>query len=366
MTNTATQTTSNGPHATPASESTNSFARPARGGVSFVHPLAGQTHRGEALGAGDRRTDVLRLVGGFEPAGKSGHIQEGCPMNRSRHPRPGSVYRALAVLVSLALSARRPAQRAAKDVMGLLRPLRGRRAACLVASVGLVALVAAGCGGQADIPGGQIAAGKTTPETNGLERQSAAEVRQAAAVALKAARSVQMTMTGRQAGQPLRFEVRSQGESSMGTMEFEGLRFEGILIGHTSYLKGDRSSWMKTGAPRPLVQLLAGHWVTGAEDMVKLDGFTRDEMAAALTESNVSLKPRVEQTTLDGQKAVVISYGNGTKIYVANTGRPYPLRFELPLSFRVVFTDYEANFRIAKPADSVDMTDVMREGSVVA
>ena len=60
MTNTATQTTSNGPHATPASESTNSFARPARGGVSFVHPLAGQTHRGEAKSV-TRRDQPLQL-----------------------------------------------------------------------------------------------------------------------------------------------------------------------------------------------------------------------------------------------------------------------------------------------------------------
>jgi hypothetical protein len=246
--------------------------------------------------------------------------------------------------------------------MSLLRTLWGRRAACRAASVGLVALVAVGCGGGADTADHQIAASKATTETNGLEKQSAAEVRRAAAAALKAARSVHMTMTGRQAGLPLRFDVRSQGDSSRGRMAFKGVRFEGILIGRTSYMKGDRSSWMRAGAPKPLAQLLAGHWVTGAEDVVKLKGFTRAEMAAPLTESDVSLEPEVEQTTLDGQKVVVVSYRNGAKLYVANTGRPYPLRVELPSGDRVVFTDYGADFRITRPADSVDITDFTRPG----
>src|SRR6266581_2336356 len=131
--------------------------------------------------------------------------------------------------------------------MSRLRTRWGRRAACVAASVGLVALVAGGCGGGADTAHYQSAPSRTTAETNGLEKKSAADVLRAAAAALKAAKSVHMTMTGRQAGQPLRFDVRSQGHSSMGTMAFEGLRFDAILIGDTSYMKGDRSSWIKVG-----------------------------------------------------------------------------------------------------------------------
>lgn len=122
-------------------------------------------------------------------------------------------------------------------------------------------------------------------------------------------------------------------------------------------MKGDRSSWIKAGAPKPLAQLLAGHWVTGAE---KLTGFTRDEMAAPLTKPDEPPKPQVEQATLDGQKVVVVSFRNGAKGYVANNGRPYPLRLDLLRGGRVVFADYGADFPITKPADSVDITDFMR------
>jgi hypothetical protein len=244
--------------------------------------------------------------------------------------------------------------------MGLLPTLWGRRGARAAALAGLVALDAVGCGGGAGTFYDQNTAGNTTTATNGLEKKSAAEVLRAAAAALKAAKSVRMTMTGRQAGQPLRFEVRSQGASSRGTMAFEGLRFEGILVGGTSYMKGDRSSWMKAGASKRLAQMLAGRWVTGADDVVKLGGFTREEMAASLTKPDEPLKPQVEQATLDGEKVVVVSFRNGAKGYVANTGRPYPLRFDLLRGGRVVFTAYGSDFHITKPAGSIDITDLVR------
>ena len=59
---------------------------------------------------------------------------------------------------------------------------------------------------------------------------------------------------------------------------------------------------------------------------------------------------------MNGRKVVVVSWRNGSKLYVANTGPAYPLREEFKGNnpVRVVFSEYNVPLDIAAPSNAID------------
>lgn len=230
-----------------------------------------------------------------------------------------------------------------------------RRAAGLAVMVALVALVTSGCGGGTKTGGPPT----TATQTNGLEKQSPAQVQQAAAAALKAAKSVHVRGTALNQGKPLQADLRIQGNASSGTMEMQGVKTEIITIGSTTYLKTDQQTWKTLRVPAAAAQLLADRWVkTRPEQVTGVTGFSLDNLAAQLVKNDSPWESKVEQTTLGGNKVVVLSQQDGSKLYVANTGPPYPLRGEEKGSNagRTDFTEYGADFHITAPSNAVDIS----------
>jgi hypothetical protein len=245
--------------------------------------------------------------------------------------------------------------------------IANRGAARLAVMVALVALVTSGCGGGTKTSDTQTTATQTTAtqanatQTNGLETQSPAQVRQAAAAALKAAKSVHVAGAAINNGKPVRADLRIQGNASSGTMELEGVKLEIITVGGTTYLKADQQTWATLGVPAAAGQRLADRWVkTRPQQVTGVTGFSLDNLAAQLMKGDSPWEPTVEQTTLDGNKVVVISQQDGSKLYVANTGPPYPLRGEEKgaNAGRTDFTEYGADFHITAPANAMDTGEV--------
>ncbi len=230
------------------------------------------------------------------------------------------------------------------------------RIARLAVIAALIALATSGCGGG----GTKTNTARTeATQTNGLEKKSAAQVEQNAAAALKAAKSVHVTGTGRSQGKPQRVDLRIQGNSGSGTIETADGVLEITTVGADTYLKADQRAWQAMGAPPSLQRLASGRWVKlGAQQTSSVEGWSLDSLAAQLTKNDSPLQPRVEQATLDGNKAVVLSQQNGSKLYVANTGLAYPLRMELKGTDtgRLDFTEYGSDFHITAPSGAVDLS----------
>ncbi len=215
------------------------------------------------------------------------------------------------------------------------------RHTCVAVAVAIGVLVAGGCGSGA--------------HTNGLEKKSATQVQQAAAGALKAAKSVHLTGTGRSDNTPVRLDLRIQGQASAGTIGLAaGTQYEITAIANDVYIKADRRGWQALGAPAAM-QNLAGRWVK-VPDHRNLEGFSLDALAAQLIKPDSPVEPKVDQTRLDGKKVVVISQQNGSKLYVANTGPAYPLRgdYKGPDAGRLDFTEYGVDFHITAPSYAVN------------
>ncbi len=228
-----------------------------------------------------------------------------------------------------------------------------------VAAMGaLVSFAASGCGGA------RITAGTV----NGLQNKTGAEVARDAAGAIGNARSVHVTgviFSPRQ-----RYDVRIQGSDAGGTMTMPGGPAEIIIIGSkTSLANPNPDIYLKAG-PQVLKKLfgtsapvhyLAGRWLKLPQSSAAWlpgYGFHLSDFTAALDTFLSPPGPTVRQATLGGRKVVVVSYRDGSKLYVANTGPAYPLRWDDngPGAGWADFTEYGADFHIAAPGNAVNLT----------
>jgi hypothetical protein len=228
-----------------------------------------------------------------------------------------------------------------------------RRAFALTAATAMAALIAvaaSACGGTTTTSRAATTSGTAT---NGLENKSPADVLQAAAAALAAAKSVHIV--GTRPG--VRFDARVQGDSSTGTITKGGVHFRFTKIGNDFYFETDQAGLKKLGAPLAVQQLGADRWFKGDDSQHITSGLTIADLASQLTAHHGDLVPIVRQATINGSKVVVISAVNGSKLYIANTGPAYPLHAEGKGQSTGVtdFTEYNAPLHITAPPNAVDI-----------
>ena len=175
----------------------------------------------------------------------------------------------------------------------------------------------------------------TGPPTNGLEKKSPADVLQAAAAALRAAKSVHVAGSD----PPGHFDYRIQGSSTIGTITLPRGQTRFRVIGRYGYVKTDFG-------------YDAGRWLKYPSQA--FEEFTIAQWASF--SGNGPLEPKVQQATVNGRKVVVVNWRNGSKLYVANTGPAYPLREEFNGNYPVqmVFSEYNVPLDIAAPSNAID------------
>jgi hypothetical protein len=85
--------------------------------------------------------------------------------------------------------------------------------------------------------------------------------------------------------------------------------------------------------------------------------FTLAEYASNPFSGYGPLEPKVQQATVNGRKVVVVSWLDGSKVQVANTGPAYPLRADFKGHndpARMVFSEYNVPVDIAVPPHAID------------
>lgn len=205
--------------------------------------------------------------------------------------------------------------------------------------------------------GANVVSGTAVSATNGLENMTSTQVRQAAVDALTAAGSVRLAGTATDdLGKRGRVDVRIQGTSCTGTLTVHGADMALTVIGDTQYFKTDAAGWAALGAAEA-APLFADRWVKApAGTAGPEEKFTIDMVVTGIRQDGIELRPAVTQTTLDGAKVVVVTYQNGGRLYVANTGAAQPLRFTAVGVDDLVFSEHGADFHITAPPDAIDPT----------
>jgi hypothetical protein len=233
------------------------------------------------------------------------------------------------------------------------------RSAAVAAAALIAVLAGCGTGGTGTPAVSKPAASGSTaashpaasPATNGLEHQTAVKVAQAADAAYKAARTVRIQGTFLVQNGTEKFDLRYEGGSTSGTFTVNGATIHMITVGDNAYLKAGKRGWAAMGNPPDTQGLLANKWVKSGSAKQMLTPFSLATFASELTAEEFAHGGTVTQSTLAGQKVVVVTYPDGSKLYVANTGPAYPLHFDAAGSVggRRDFSQYGATFHITAP-----------------
>jgi ABC-type glycerol-3-phosphate transport system substrate-binding protein len=159
-----------------------------------------------------------------------------------------------------------------------------------------------------------------------------ADARQAAL----AADSVRIVGTVRNAGQVISLDlsVAAQGRGG-GTMTLNGSKVDVTRVGHTMYMRAGAEFYRRFGARTAAGRLLDGKWVkvpTTTQNFAQLVLLTDlyGFLTQALHTSGKVTKGAVK--TVVGQNAIELRSAHGGSLYVATSGKPYPLEFTSPVA----------------------------------
>jgi hypothetical protein len=182
-------------------------------------------------------------------------------------------------------------------------------------AVVLLAAVAAGCGG-----GGA--------SSNGESAKSATAVFNDAKRAAVAAKSVHVAGALNDAGRSLDLDLVLAHGKGKGTMAESGLSFEIVRIGNAAYIKGT-DAFLRQFAGAAAAQLLHGKWLKGPVSSGPLSSLAPLTDIVKLFDGAFGTHGKLAnkgETTFDGQKVVAIKdASDGSTLYVAATGTPYPV-----------------------------------------
>lgn len=232
----------------------------------------------------------------------------------------------------------------------------------LAAGAAMVALTVGACGSvgtnstAAKTPTARASASATAtrPATNGLEKMSATAVSHTAIGMFSLAHSVRVqgTMIG---GVPAeKFDLRYEGRSIIGSYVEKGSAYEYIAVGNRSYLKTNAAGWEAMGNTPDVANMMAGHWLRTGSAPTGEEWPSRAIFVSELGLRESAQDATVAQATLDGRRVVVVTYPDGSKLYVANTGPAYPVRLDTTGNGggRRDFSQYGTRFHITAPKNA--------------
>lgn len=210
-----------------------------------------------------------------------------------------------------------------------------------------------GLGGAAALAAGASAA--ASPSVTSLP---ASGIVAAARQAIDGVSSVHVTGTGVEGGAQLTLDLYlAAGHGGRGTVSENGATFRLVVIGKTLYFNGSKAFWQKSAGASAAKQF-AGKWLRAP---------TTGQFAAVANFTNVSqlfttlLTPKGTLTkgavsTVGGRRVIaVVDKGDGGTLYVAATGKPYPVEIvnNTTKHGTVVIDDINQPVKLAAPAHSI-------------
>jgi hypothetical protein len=197
---------------------------------------------------------------------------------------------------------------------------------------------------------------------NGVASKSPAEIVAQAKGAAATASSVYISGTIVSKGVPISLEMELlAGKGGRGRVAQNGLSFELVQVGGMIYLNGSAAFYRHIGGSAA-AQVLRGRWLNapaGTPEFAPISALTdlRKLMSSALASRGPLTSGGI--TTVHGQKVVAIDdVSQGATVYVAATGKPYPLEVvnDGGKGGTVVFDRWNEPVTLVAPADAIDVT----------
>jgi hypothetical protein len=238
-----------------------------------------------------------------------------------------------------------------------------------------VTLLLSGCGGGSTHRGSSPA-GTTSPPNpsgsgqsvtsiaagpaNGVARRTPNQIVAAASRAIELAHSVHVVGSVVDNGIQVRLDLHlSRGHGGQGEVSENGLGFRLISTGRVLYIQGSDAFWSHFGGASA-TRLFRGKWLK-APDAGQFGTLGRLATTQGLVGQLLSRHGklfRAGRTTVDGQPAVgVVDRTQGGTLFVATTGKPYPLEVVKRGADGgfVRFTDFNQPVTITIPSKSINL-----------
>ena len=223
-------------------------------------------------------------------------------------------------------------------------PTRATFAACAVLGVGLLG----GCGGSSG---------------NGVSGKTPAEIIAASKAAADAATSAHVSGSIVSNGSPITLNLDLASGGGRGQLSLGGLGFELVQTGGTVYIKGSAAFYRRIGGAAA-AQLLQGRWLkapTSAPEFASIASLTDLHRLVDATLENHGTLTKTGTTTVNAQAVVGISdQSKGGTLYVATTGKPYPVQIAKGGAGggTVTFERWNEQVTIAPPANAIDIAQL--------
>lgn len=218
------------------------------------------------------------------------------------------------------------------------------RVASLVVSASLVACIA-GCGGASN---------------NGIAAKSPDAIVSAARNAIGSVKSVHVSGSIVNGGSRIALNLKlAARKGGSGRLSVNGLSFQIIVMKQVVYLSGSDSFWRHFGGSAA-AQLFHGKWLR-APATGRLASLAALTDLQALFGTALSIHGTLAKggtSTVGAQKVVAVhDTTRGGTLYVATTGRPYPIEISnTARGARVIFDRYNQPVSVSAPANSIDIS----------
>jgi hypothetical protein len=226
--------------------------------------------------------------------------------------------------------------------------MRSRIVTWAVCALFVISAISA-CGGSSD---------------NGVASKSADGILTGSQGAIDGVKSVHVSGSLVSQGSPLTLDLDLvAGKGGRGQMSENGLSFQLIDVGQVVYINGSPAFWRHFGGAAA-AQLFQGKWLkapAGSSNFASLTALTNvHELLTALL-SNHGQLTKGATSTVNGQKVVAVHDTNqGGTLYVATTGKPYPVEVLKTgaQGGHIALDRFNQSVSLAAPANAIDISQL--------
>lgn len=234
--------------------------------------------------------------------------------------------------------------------------MRDRRL-LLAALAALVALALAACGSSGSSGG---SGGGGSP--NGVAAKNANQIVAAATAAIDAVNTVRVTGSVKSGSRTIHLDLHLvSGKGATGSMAENGLSFKLISVGGEAYINGTPRFWHQFGGASA-AQLLQGHWLRAPAttgDFASFSSLTNlHRLLTALLAHHGALSKGATSTLRGTPVIAVHDSARGGTLFVATTGKPYPLQIsnQGASGGQLSFSEFNRSVTLTPPTNSIDIT----------
>jgi hypothetical protein len=237
--------------------------------------------------------------------------------------------------------------------------MRGRGSSA-IALTAVAAVAISACGGSG---------GSSSSNDNGVASKSPDQILTTAVKAAQTARSVHVAGTVKDGSQTIGIDLSiASGKGASGTIAEGDASFKLIEAQGAFYIQPNARFLAKFTHSKAATQVLGGKWLKGSRSDASFQSFGQltsiKRLMSSLTQGHGTLT-KGSTTTIDGHKTIALHSSKGGTMYIATTGKPYPLQVSKSSGSKlgkVTFSQYDQAFSVSAPSKSVNLDQLQSGG----